>query len=190
MKDPARLRRSAAVSNFIIPTVIEQTHRGERGWDIFSRLLKDRIIFLGTRDQRRRRQHHHRPAAVPRERGPGQGHHALHQLARAGRSPRAWRSTTPCSTCGRDVATICIGQAASMGAFLLAAGAKGKRYALPHARIMIHQPLGGFSGPGDRHRHPRPGDPADARHAERAPGQAHRPADRHASRTTPSATTS
>ena len=82
MKD-SRIRRHAP-HNFIIPTVIEQTHRGERGWDIFSRLLKDRIIFLGTRGQRRHRQHHHRPAAVPRERGPGQGHHALHQLARAG----------------------------------------------------------------------------------------------------------
>ena len=65
---------------------------------------------------------------------------------RAAWSRRAWRSTTPCSTCGRDVATICMGQAASMGAFLLAAGAKGKRFALPHSRIMIHQPLGGFQG--------------------------------------------
>ena len=65
---------------------------------------------------------------------------------RAAWSRRAWRSTTPCSTCGRDVATFCMGQAASMGAFLLAAGAKGKRYSLPHARILIHQPLGGFSG--------------------------------------------
>ena len=77
-----------------------------------------------------------------------------------------------------DVATFCMGQAASMGAFLLAAGAKGKRYSLPHARILIHQPLGGFSGQAtdiDIHaseilRH--------ARQAERAAGQAHRPADR------------
>ena len=77
-----------------------------------------------------------------------------------------------------DVATFCMGQAASMGAFLLAAGAKGKRFSLPHARILIHQPLGGFSGPGDRHRHPRPRDPAHARQAQRAAGQAHRPAHR------------
>ena len=62
-----------------------------------------------------------------------------------------------------DVSTICMGQAASMGAFLLAAGAKGKRFALPNARIMIHQPLGGFSGPGDRHR-----DPGHARSCARA----------------------
>ena len=58
-----------AIRNFIIPTVIEQTHRGERGWDIFSRLLKDRIIFLGHGGRRSGREHHHRAAPVPRERG-------------------------------------------------------------------------------------------------------------------------
>jgi ATP-dependent Clp protease protease subunit len=92
------------IKNYLIPTVIEQTHRGERGWDIFSRLLKDRIIFLGT---------------------------AIYDTMQHVRC---------------DVATICMGQASSMGAFLLTAGTKGKRMALPHARIMIHQPLAGFQG--------------------------------------------
>ena len=75
------------------------------------------------------------------------------------------------------VSTICMGQAASMGALLLCAGAKGKRFALPNSRIMIHQPLGGRPGPGDGHRHPCEGDPANSGRAERDPGQAHRPAD-------------
>ncbi len=74
-----------------------------------------------------------------------------------------------------DVSTICVGQAASMGAVLLAGGAKGKRFALPHSRIMIHQPLRRVSGPGHRHRHPCPRNPGDQGAPERDPGQAHRP---------------
>jgi ATP-dependent Clp protease protease subunit len=131
--------------NFIIPTVIEQTHRGERGWDIFSRLLKDRIVFLGT--------------AVDDQ----IANIVIAQLLFLGsedpdkdimmyiNSPgglvtagMAIYDTMQYVRC--DVATYCMGQAASMGAFLLAAGAKGKRFSLPHARILIHQPLGGFSG--------------------------------------------
>ena len=77
-----------------------------------------------------------------------------------------------------DVSTLCMGMAASMGAFLLAAGAKGKRFSLPNSRVMIHQPLGRRAGPGDRHRDPRPRDPEDARAAEQDLGRAHRPADR------------
>src|SRR5438309_4539159 len=131
--------------NFIIPTVIEQTHRGERGWDIFSRLLKDRIIFLGTQvdDQIANiviAQMLFLESEDPDKdimlyiNSPG-------GLVTAGLAIYDTMQYVRC-----DVATICMGQAASMGAFLLAAGAKGKRYALPHARILIHQPLGGFQG--------------------------------------------
>jgi ATP-dependent Clp protease protease subunit len=129
----------------LIPTVIEQTHRGERGWDLYSRLLKDRIVFLGT------------------EIDDGVANVVIAQLLfldseDSGRdimlyvnSPGGHVSaglaiydTMQWLHC--DVATFCMGQAASMGSFLLAAGAKGKRYALPHARVMIHQPLAGFQG--------------------------------------------
>src|SRR6266705_2148898 len=132
-------------SNFIIPTVIEQTHRGERGWDIFSRLLKDRIVFLGTPvdDQIANivvAQMLFLESEDPDKdimlyiNSPG-------GLVTAGMMIYDTMQYVRC-----DVATICMGQAASMGAFLLAAGAKGKRYSLPHARILIHQPLGGFQG--------------------------------------------
>jgi ATP-dependent Clp protease protease subunit len=132
-------------SNFIIPTVIEQTHRGERGWDIFSRLLKDRIVFLGTPvdDQIANiivAQMLFLESEDPDKdimlyiNSPG-------GLVTAGMMIYDTMQYVRC-----DVATICMGQAASMGAWLLAAGAKGKRYSLPNARIMLHQPLGGFQG--------------------------------------------
>jgi len=131
--------------NMLIPTVIEQTHRGERGWDIFSRLLKDRIVFLGTaiNDDVANviiAQLLFLESEEPEKdimvyiNSPG-GH------VSAG---LAIYDTLQYVRC--DVATICMGQASSMGAFLLSAGAKGKRYSLPHARIMIHQPLGGYQG--------------------------------------------
>jgi ATP-dependent Clp protease, protease subunit len=129
----------------LVPTVVEQTHRGERGWDVFSRLLKDRIVFLG----------------VPIDSGlanvvvaqllflesedpdkdvmmyinsPGgevSAGLAIYDTMQALRCP---------------VATFCLGQAASMASLLLAAGTKGKRSTLPHARVMIHQPLAGMQG--------------------------------------------
>jgi ATP-dependent Clp protease protease subunit len=131
--------------NYLVPTVIEQTHRGERGWDIFSRLLKDRIIFLGTgiNDDVANvviAQLLFLDSEEPEKdimlyiNSPG-GH------VTAGLAIYDTMQYLHC-----DVATICMGQAASMGSFLLAAGTKGKRYALPHARVMIHQPLAGFQG--------------------------------------------
>ena len=131
--------------NYLVPTVIEQTHRGERGWDIFSRLLKDRIIFLGTpiNDDVANvviAQLLFLDSEDPEKdimlyiNSPG-GH------VSAGLAIYDTMQYLHC-----DVATICMGQAASMGSFLLAAGTKGKRYALPHSRIMIHQPLAGFQG--------------------------------------------
>ena len=134
-----------ARSSILIPTVIEQTHRGERGWDIFSRLLKDRIIFLGTaiNDDVANiviAQLLFLESEEPEKdimvyiNSPG-GH------VTAGLAIYDTMQYVRC-----DVSTICMGQAASMGAFLLSAGTKGKRRALPHSRIMIHQPLGGYQG--------------------------------------------
>lgn len=131
--------------NYIIPTVIEQTHRGERGWDIFSRLLKDRIVFLGTpvNDEIANvivAQMLFLESEDPDKdimlyiNSPG-------GLVTAGMMIYDTMQYVRC-----DVATICMGQAASMGAWLLAAGTKGKRYSLPNARVMLHQPLGGFQG--------------------------------------------
>ena len=131
--------------SYLVPTVIEQTHRGERGWDIFSRLLKDRIIFLGTpiNDDVANvviAQLLFLDSEEPEKdimlyiNSPG-GH------VSAGLAIYDTMQYLHC-----DVATICMGQAASMGSFLLAAGTKGKRYALPNSRVMIHQPLAGFQG--------------------------------------------
>ena len=133
------------MTDFIIPTVIEQTHRGERGWDIFSRLLKDRIVFLGTPvdDQIANiivAQMLFLESEDPDKdimlyiNSPG-------GLVTAGMMIYDTMQYVRC-----DVATICMGQAASMAAWLMAAGTKGKRYSLPNARIMLHQPLGGFQG--------------------------------------------
>jgi ATP-dependent Clp protease protease subunit len=129
----------------LVPIVVERSNRGERAYDIFSRLLKDRIIFLGD---------------------PIEDHVANLVIAQllflAAEDPEkdvnlyinspggvvtaglAVYDTMQYLKC--PVSTICIGQASSMGALLLAAGTKGKRFALPHARIMIHQPLGGVQG--------------------------------------------
>jgi ATP-dependent Clp protease protease subunit len=129
----------------LIPTVIEQTHRGERGWDIYSRLLKDRIVFLGREidDDLANvviAQLLFLEAEDPDKdvivyiNSPGGG-------VTAGLSIYDTMQLLRC-----DVATMCTGQAASMASFLLAAGSKGKRAMLPHARVMIHQPLAGIDG--------------------------------------------
>lgn len=131
--------------SYLVPIVVEQTNRGERSYDIYSRLLKDRIVFIG---------------------GPiddGVANLVIAQLLfLEAEDPEKdinlyINSPGGVVTAGMaiydtmqyvkpDVSTICLGQAASMGSFLLAAGAPGKRYALPYARIMIHQPLGGVQG--------------------------------------------
>ena len=131
--------------SYIIPTVIETTHRGERGWDIFSRLLKDRIIFLGTAVDDTIANVVIAQMLFLESEDPDKDImmyiNSPGGLVTAGLAIYDTMQYVRC-----DVATICMGQAASMGAFLLAAGAKGKRYSLPHSRILIHQPLGGFSG--------------------------------------------
>ncbi len=129
----------------LIPTVVEQTHRGERGWDLFSRLLKDRVVFLG------------------REIDDAIANVIIAQLlfldaedpdkdimlyinSPGGSVTAGLAIYDTMQFLHADVATVCTGQAASMGSFLLAAGAKGKRFALPHASVVIHQPLAGFRG--------------------------------------------
>lgn len=131
--------------SYLVPIVVEQTSRGERSYDIYSRLLKDRIVFIG---------------------GPIDDHMANLVIAQLlfleAEDPEKdiniyINSPGGVVTAGMaiydtmqyvraDVSTICLGQAASMGAFLLAAGAPGKRFALPYARIMVHQPAGGVQG--------------------------------------------
>src|SRR5499433_1965750 len=134
-----------ATQDFIIPTVIEQTHRGERGWDIFSRLLKDRIVFLGTPVSDEVANIVIAQLLFLESEDPDKDImlyiNSPGGMVTAGLAIYDTMQYVRC-----DIATICMGQAASMGAYLLAAGAKGKRYSLPHARILIHQPLGGFQG--------------------------------------------
>jgi ATP-dependent Clp protease, protease subunit len=129
----------------LIPTVVEQTHRGERGWDIFSRLLKDRIVFLGSEVDDDVANVIIAQLLFLESEDPEKD--VLMYINSPGGSVTAGLAiydTMQHLTC--DVGTYCMGQAASMGSFLLAAGAKGKRFALPHARILIHQPLAGFQG--------------------------------------------
>ncbi|HEY0714949.1 MAG TPA: ATP-dependent Clp endopeptidase proteolytic subunit ClpP [Polyangia bacterium] len=134
-----------APHNFIIPTVIEQTHRGERGWDIFSRLLKDRIIFLGSAVNDDIANIIIAQLLFLESEDPDKDI-MLYINSPGGLVTAGMAIYDTMQYVRPDVATFCMGQAASMGAFLLAAGAKGKRFALPHSRILIHQPLGGFSG--------------------------------------------
>ena len=128
-----------------IPNIIERTGRGERGWDLYSRLLKDRIVFLGEEitdftaatvvAQLLYLQLENKEADIE-----------LYIMSPGGSVTAGLAIYDTMQHVTNDVATYCFGQAASMGAFLLASGAKGKRFALPHARIMIHQPWGGAQG--------------------------------------------
>ncbi len=130
----------------LIPTVVEQTHRGERGWDLYSRLLKDRIVFLGREIDDDLANVIIAQLLFLDSEDPEKD--IMLYLNSPGGSVTAGLAiydTMQFLHC--DVATVCTGQAASMASFLLAAGAKGKRHMLPHASVMIHQPLGGFTGP-------------------------------------------
>ncbi len=136
----------SAQANYYIPYVIEKTGRGERTYDIYSRLLEDRIIFIGT--------------AID----DGVANSVMAQLLFLDKANKSQDINIYVNSPGGsvtsglaiydtmqfvtpDVATYCLGQAASMGAVLLAGGTKGKRFALPHSRVMIHQPWGGTQGP-------------------------------------------
>jgi ATP-dependent Clp protease, protease subunit len=129
----------------LVPTVIEQTHRGERGWDIFSRLLKDRIIFLGTEIDDNVANIVIAQLLFLESEDPDKDV-MLYINSPGGivSSGLAIYDTMQYVRC--NVSTICMGQAASMAAVLLTAGEKEKRFILPHARVMIHQPKGGAMG--------------------------------------------
>ena len=135
-----------AIRNFIIPTVIEQTHRGERGWDIFSRLLKDRIIFLGTAVDDQVANIIIAQLLFLESEDPDKDIQLyINSPGGVMSAGLAMYDTMQYVRC--PVSTMCIGQAASMGAVLLAAGTKGKRFTLPHSRILIHQPsMSGLAG--------------------------------------------
>ena len=129
----------------LVPYVIEQTSRGERNYDIYSRLLKDRIIFLGEEVNETTASLVVAQLLFLESEDPGKDIHLyINSPGGMVTAGLAIYDTMQYIKC--DVYTICIGMAASMGAFLLAGGAKGKRLALPNAEIMIHQPSGGAKG--------------------------------------------
>ncbi|TXK65901.1 ATP-dependent Clp endopeptidase proteolytic subunit ClpP [Alkalisalibacterium limincola] len=136
---------NAPVGLNLVPMVVEQTSRGERAYDIYSRLLKERVIFLvGPIDDNVANvivaQLLFLEAENPEK------DISLYINSPGGIVTAGMAIYDTMQFIKPDVSTICVGQAASMGSLLLAAGAKGKRYALPHSRVMIHQPLGGFQG--------------------------------------------
>ncbi len=129
----------------LVPYVIEQTSRGERSYDIYSRLLKERIIFLGEEVNETTASLVVAQLLFLEAEDPDKDIHLyINSPGGSVTAGMAIYDTMQFVKC--DVSTICIGMAASMGAFLLAGGAKGKRFALPNAEIMIHQPLGGAQG--------------------------------------------
>jgi ATP-dependent Clp protease protease subunit len=129
----------------IIPIVIEQTGRTERAYDIYSRLLKDRIIFVGTAIDDNVANIVIAQLLFLQTDDPDKDIH-LYINSPGGIVSSGLAIYDTMQYVKPDIATYCIGQAASMGALLLSAGTKGKRFALPHSRIMLHQPMGGFQG--------------------------------------------
>jgi ATP-dependent Clp protease protease subunit len=132
-------------SNALVPMVIEQTARGERSFDIYSRLLKENVIFLVGQVE-----DHMANLIVAQmlflEAENPEKDIFLYINSPGGSVTAGMAIYDTMNFIKPDVSTVCVGQAASMGSFLLSAGAKGKRYCLPNARVMIHQPLGGFQG--------------------------------------------
>ena len=137
IKDPTNLG--------LVPVVIEQTARGERSFDIYSRLLKERVIFMVGQVEDHMANLIVAQLLFLESENPDKDIH-LYINSPGGSVTAGMSIYDTMQFIKPDVSTMCVGQAASMGAFLLAAGAEGKRYALPNARVMIHQPLGGFQG--------------------------------------------
>ena len=129
----------------LIPVVVEQSARGERAYDIYSRLLKDRIIFLGDAIHDDMANTIIAQLLFLESEDPDK-EVSVYINSPGGSVTAGLAIYDTMQYIKPDVATICMGQCASMGALLLAAGAKGKRYALPHSRVMIHQPMGGVQG--------------------------------------------
>jgi ATP-dependent Clp protease, protease subunit len=139
------LSDSSAVQNNLIPMVVETTNRGERAYDIYSRLLKDRIVILGTPVNDAVASTIVAQLLFLESQDPEKDINLyINSPGGVVSAGMAIYDTMQYVKC--DVATTCVGMAASMGAVLLTAGAKGKRNVLPHARVMIHQPLGGVQG--------------------------------------------
>lgn len=133
------------MSGYLVPMVIEQTGRGERAYDIYSRLLKDRIVFIGTPIDDTISNLIIAQILFLQMEDPAKDINIyINSPGGSVTAGLAIYDTIQFVKC--DVSTYCVGQAASMGALLLAAGTKGKRYSLPHARVMIHQPWGGAQG--------------------------------------------
>ncbi|GEK11451.1 ATP-dependent Clp endopeptidase proteolytic subunit ClpP [Pseudoalteromonas sp. McH1-7] len=131
--------------NALVPMVVEQTAKGERSYDIYSRLLKDRIIFLTGQVEDHMANLIVAQMLFLESESPDKD--IFLYINSPGGSVTAGMSIYDTMNFIKpDVSTVCVGQAASMGAFLLSGGAKGKRYCLPNSRVMIHQPLGGFQG--------------------------------------------
>lgn len=135
----------ASPSNALVPMVVEQTAKGERSYDIYSRLLKENVIFMVGQVE-----DHMANLIVAQmlflEAENPEKDIFLYINSPGGSVTAGMAIYDTMNFIKPDVSTVCIGQAASMGAFLLSAGAKGKRYCLPNSRVMIHQPLGGFQG--------------------------------------------
>ncbi|WP_033425368.1 ATP-dependent Clp endopeptidase proteolytic subunit ClpP [Arsukibacterium perlucidum] len=133
------------IINALVPMVVEQTAKGERSYDIFSRLLKERVIFLTGQVEDHMANLIVAQLLFLESENPEKDIYIY--INSPGGSVTAGLSIYDTMRYIKpDIATVCVGQAASMGAFLLSGGTKGKRYCLPNARVMIHQPLGGFQG--------------------------------------------
>lgn len=133
------------ISNALVPVVVEQSARGERSFDIYSRLLRERVIFLTGEVEDHMANLIVAQLLFLEAENPDKDIH-LYINSPGGVVTAGMAIYDTMKFIKPDVSTICIGQACSMGSFLLSAGAKGKRYALSNARVMIHQPLGGFRG--------------------------------------------
>ena len=137
--------RKDNMKNYLVPTVVEETNRGERAYDIYSRLLNDRIIFLGEEVNDTTASLIIAQLLFLEGQDPDKDINLyINSPGGSVTAGLAIYDTMNYIKC--DVSTICVGMAASMGAFLLSSGAKGKRYALPNSEIMIHQPLAGAQG--------------------------------------------
>ena len=142
---PLSKKKERILRMALIPYVVEQTSRGERSYDIFSRLLKDRIIFIGEQIDENTASTVVAQLLFLEAEDPDKDI-CIYINSPGGSVTAGMAIYDTMQYIKPDVSTICIGMAASMGAFLLSSGTKGKRYALPNAEIMIHQPLGGVQG--------------------------------------------
>lgn len=138
-------KKSQPIENALVPIVIEQTARGERSFDIYSRLLKERVIFMVGQVEDHMANLIVAQLLFLESENPDKDIH-LYINSPGGSVTAGMSIYDTMQFIKPDVSTICVGQACSMGALLLTAGANGKRYALPNSRVMIHQPLGGFQG--------------------------------------------